>query len=148
YVVAANGGEPVRLTYHPGADRVIGWHPDGRRILFASSRESGRQRYNQFFLVGLDGGLPEKLVVPYGEFGAFPADGNRFAYTPMSQDFRTWKRYRGGWSPDVWMFDLKTLASKNLTSNPANDAQPMWHGDTMYFVSDRGTDQRNNIWAY
>jgi tricorn protease len=148
YVVPASGGEPVRLTYHPGADRVIGWHPDGKRILFASSRESGRQRYNQFYLVGLDGGLPEKLVVPYGEFGTFSADGTRFAYMPQSQDFRTWKRYRGGWSPDVWMFDLKTMASKNLTTNPANDAQPMWHGDTMYFVSDRGAEERNNIWAY
>ena len=37
YVVNANGGEPMRLTYHPMADRVIGWHPDGKRILFASS---------------------------------------------------------------------------------------------------------------
>src|SRR6187200_2194413 len=26
YVVSANGGEPLRLTYHPMADRVIGWH--------------------------------------------------------------------------------------------------------------------------
>src|SRR5438477_4166394 len=27
YVVAATGGEPTRLTYHPMGDRVIGWHP-------------------------------------------------------------------------------------------------------------------------
>jgi tricorn protease len=147
YVVATTGGEPVRLTYHPMADRVIGWHPDGRRVLFASGRESGRQRYSQFYLVGLDGGLPEKLPVPYGEFGDIAADGTRFVYMPMSQDFRTWKRYRGGWAPDLWLFDLKTLASKNLTSNPAIDAQPMWHGDTVYFMSDRGEDQRQNIWA-
>jgi tricorn protease len=32
-------------------DRVIGWHPDGRRVLFASCRESGRQRYSQFYLL-------------------------------------------------------------------------------------------------
>ena len=75
YVVPRAGGEPVRLTHHPMADRVIGWTPDGKRVLFASSRESGRQRYNQFYLVGLDGGLPEKLPVPYGEFGAFSPDG-------------------------------------------------------------------------
>ena len=51
YVVPVAGGEPVRLTHHPMADRVIGWHPDGKRVLFASARESGRQRYNQFYLV-------------------------------------------------------------------------------------------------
>ena len=147
YVVPTAGGEPVRLTHHPMPDRVVGWHPDGRRVLFASSRESGRQRYNQFYLVGLDGGLPEKLPVPYGEFGTFSPDGANFVYMPMAQDFRNWKRYRGGWAPDLWLFDLKTFASRNITSNPANDAQPMWYRNTMYFISDRGAEQRNNIWA-
>jgi tricorn protease len=147
YVVPTAGGEPVRLTYHPMADRVVGWHPDGKRVLFVSGRESGRQRYNQFFLVSADGGMPEKLPVPYGEFGAFSPDGARFVYMPMSQDFRNWKRYRGGWAPDLWIFDLKTFASKNITNNPANDAQPMWYRNSIYFISDRGPEQRNNIWA-
>src|SRR5262245_11425496 len=148
YVVSSTGGEPVRLTYHPMPDRVLGWTPDGTRVLFASGRESGRQRYSQFYTVGLDGGLPEKLPVPYGEFGAYSPDGTQFVYMPMSQDFRTWKRYRGGWSPDLWLFDLKTYAARNITSNPANDAQPMWHGNTIYFLSDRGGNERNNIWAF
>src|SRR5579862_302062 len=147
YVVPTAGGTPVRLTHHPMSDRVVGWHPDGKRVLFASGRESGRQRYSQFYLVNVDGGLPEKLPVPYGEFGAFSPDGARFVYMPMSQDFRNWKRYRGGWAPDLWMFDLKTLAARNITNNPANDAQPMWFRNTIYFISDRGSEQRNNIWA-
>jgi tricorn protease len=147
YIVPVAGGEPVRLTHHPMPDRVIGWHPDGKRVLFASARESGRQRYNQFYLVGVNGGLPEKLPVPYGEFGTFSPDGARFVYMPMSQDFRNWKRYRGGWAPDLLLFDLKTFATRNITNNPANDAQPMWRGNTIYFVSDRGSSQRNNIWA-
>jgi tricorn protease len=147
YVMPVAGGEPVRLTFHPMPDRVIGWHPDGKRVLFASGRESGRQRYNQFYLASVDGGLPERLPVPYGEFGAFSPDAGRFVYMPMAQDFRNWKRYRGGWAPDLWLFDLKTLAARNITNNPANDAQPMWYGNTIYFVSDRGASQRNNIWA-
>ncbi|HEX6975108.1 MAG TPA: hypothetical protein VF147_11950, partial [Vicinamibacterales bacterium] len=148
FVVPVAGGEPTRLTYHPMADRVIGWTPDGRRVLFASGRESGRQRYSQFFTVGLEGGLPEKLPVPYGEFGAYSPDAKQFVYMPMSQDFRNWKRYRGGWAPDLWLFDLKTFAAKNITVDPGNDAQPMWHGNTIYFLSDRGANQRNNLWAY
>ena len=74
--------------------------------------------------------------MPYGEFGTYSPDGRQFVYMPMAQDFRNWKRYRGGWSPDLWLFDLQTKAAKNITSNPANDAQPMWHGDTVYFLSD------------
>jgi tricorn protease len=148
YVLPVTGGEPVRLTHHPMSDRVIGWTPDGKRVLFASARESGRQRYNQFFTVGLDGGMPQKLPVPYGEFGAYSPDGSQFVYMPMSQDFRNWKRYRGGWAPDLMLFNLKTFETRNITANPANDAQPMWHDRTIYFVSDRGTNERNNIWAY
>jgi tricorn protease len=146
YVVPTMGGDPVRITFHPMADRLVDWHPDGR-ILFASSRESGRQRYNQFYLVSAEGGLPTKLAVPYGEFGAFSGDGRQFAYTPKARDFRTWKRYRGGWAPDVWLFDLRDTTARNLTTSDANDGQPMWHGTTLYFLSDRGPEQRYNLWA-
>jgi tricorn protease len=148
YVVPTGGGEPTRLTHHPMADRVVGWTPDGTRVLFASSRESGRQRYSQFYTVGLDGGLPEKLPVPYGEFGTYSPDAKQFVYMPMSQDFRNWKRYRGGWAPDLMLFDLETFATRNITNDPGNDAQPMWRGNTIYFLSDRGANQRNNIWAF
>ena len=148
YVIPAAGGVPLRITHHPMPDRLVGWYPDGRSLLIATSMASGRQRYSQFYKVSATGGLPEKLPVPYGEFGAISPDGRYLAYTPMSQDFRTWKRYRGGWKADIWLFDLQTFASENLTHNDVNDAQPMWHGRTLYFLSDRDSAQRNNIWAY
>jgi tricorn protease len=147
YVVPAMGGEPVRVTYHPMPDRLVDWHPDGR-LVFASSREAGRQRYSQFFLVSPEGGLPARMAVPYGEFGAFAADGRRFAYTPVSQDFRTWKRYRGGWSPDLWIFDLRDSSATRVAPHDADDTQPMWHGDRLYFLSDRGPEQRHNLWVW
>ncbi|MGH8292581.1 MAG: hypothetical protein ACRESA_03825 [Gammaproteobacteria bacterium] len=40
YVVPAAGGEPRRLTWHPGADAVVGWTPDGKQLLFRSHRDS------------------------------------------------------------------------------------------------------------
>src|SRR5262249_12287704 len=36
YVIPATGGTPRRLTYHPSPDRVVGWSPDGKKILFVS----------------------------------------------------------------------------------------------------------------
>ena len=147
YVVPAMGGDPVRLTHHPMADRLVDWYPDGSRVLFASGREAGRQRYSQFFSVSMSGGLPEKLPVPYGEFAALTGDGSSIAYMPKSRDFRTWKRYRGGWASDIWLFDLSSFEAENLTDNDAVDGQPMFHGPTMYFLSDRDESQRQNIWA-
>ncbi|MFI5235049.1 MAG: PDZ domain-containing protein [Gemmatimonadales bacterium] len=147
YLMPAGGGIPTRLTWNPAPDRVIGWYPDGSGILFASTRESGSQRFNQLYKVSTKGGMPEKLPVAYGEFGAVSPDGKTLAFMPEAQDFRTWKRYRGGWASDIWLFDLATFASRNVTSNPALDGQPMWHGNTLYFLSDRDDAKRGNIWA-
>jgi tricorn protease len=146
YVVPAMGGTPRRVTYHPGGDRLVDWSPDGRRLLIASSRESGVQRFNQLYLVDAGGGLPEKLPAPYGEFGALSPDGRQLAYTPKDRSFRTWKRYRGGLAPDIWILDLQTRDARNVSSDAANDEHPMWHGQTLYFLSDRGPEQRHNLW--
>ena len=147
YVIPAIGGTPHRVTYHPGADRMVDWSPDGTKLLFASRRTSGLPRFNQLWTVSAEGGLPERLPMPYGEFGALAPEGDRIAYSPKDRGFRTWKRYRGGAAPEVWLFDLETLESQNLSSSDANDAYPMWHGETLYFLSDRGPAMRSNIWA-
>jgi tricorn protease len=46
------------------------------------------------------------------------------------------------------VFNLETKASEVVAPSPANDEFPMWHGNTIYFLSDRGPDQRSNIWSY
>jgi tricorn protease len=148
YVVPANGGMPARVTNHGMTDRLVDWTPDGNKILFASSMASGKQRFSQFYVVPAAGGLPEKLVIPYGEIACFSPDGKKLVYTPQTQAFRTWKRYRGGWAPDLWMFDLGTLASERISPSDASDEFPMWHGGLIYFLSDRGQENRANIWAY
>ncbi len=148
YVVPTFGGMPKRLTYHGMTDRVLDWQPDGQHILFASARKSGRQRYNQFYTISMEGGLPEKLPVPYGEFAGYSPDGARIAYTPQSRQFRTWKRYRGGSAADIWLFDLESLESENITNRNTNDELPMWHQNTVYYLSDRGPAKRYNLWAY
>src|SRR5690348_11860285 len=40
FTVPVSGGVPKRITYHPDADRVVGWTPEGKRILFRSNRTS------------------------------------------------------------------------------------------------------------
>ena len=147
YVVPVTGGPATRLTFHPDDDRMLDWTPDGERILFASRRTSGSRRFNQLWTIPATGGLPERLPLAYGEFATFAADGRRIAFQTLTRDFRTWKRYRGGMAPDIWLVDLEAKTSRNLTDDDANDAQPMWVGDTLYFLSDRGPEVRANLWA-
>ena len=148
YVMPSLGGMPQRITHHGMTDRLIDWYPDGNNLLFASSRESGKQRFNQFYKISKSGGLPEKLPLPYGEFGVISPDGKQIAYTPKSRAFRTWKRYSGGMATDIFTFNLENSSSENITNNIANDEFPMWSGNKIYFLSDRGENKRNNIWCY
>jgi len=148
YVLPAMGGLPERLTYHGMTDRVVDWHPEGNKIIFASSRQSGRQRFNQFYLIPLNGGLAEKLPLPYAEFGSMSPDGNQIAYTDKSRLSRTWKRYRGGMAPDIILFNLSDSTSSYVSVTDANEELPMWHDNKLYFLSDRGAEKRLNIWSY
>src|SRR5262249_18433278 len=56
YVVPAAGGTPRRLTFHPGDDVVVGWTPDGKSVLFRSSRLAHAAGVSQLFTVALTAG--------------------------------------------------------------------------------------------
>ncbi len=147
YTIPAEGGLPTRVTHHPSAERLCNWTPDGK-LLFASNGLVGQARQDQLFVVPPTGGLPEKLPVPYGDDAAISPDGRYLAYTPSSTNNRTWKRYRGGWAQDIWLFDLQTKTAKKITDWEGTDTLPMWQGTTIYYLSDGGPEHRLNIWRY
>lgn len=147
YTIELNGQRPKRVTHHPASERLCDWTPDGK-LLFYSNGLSGMRRVSDIYTVSPKGGLPEKLPVPYGAVAAISPDGNWLAYTPNTRDTRTWKRYRGGMATDIWLFHLKTHKWKSITKWEGTDTQPMWHGKTVYYLSDKGKQHRLNIWAY
>lgn len=145
YLMPAQGGEPRRLTFHPGVDQVIDWHPDGKRILLRSNRRHPHGE-PEFFLVGVDGGLPEPVPVDRGALGSFSPDGTRLAYNRIPRENRTWKRYEGGMAQNVWLADFRSGAIIQATGWTGTDNYPMWIGGRVYFNSDR-QDGTLNIWS-
>lgn len=148
YVIETLGGLPQRITYASFDDRMVDWHPNGDKILFASRREAGVPRVNQFFMVNKTGSMPEKLIIPYGELASFSADGNHLAYITKITENYPFKRYRGGLTSDVILFDLNTNNAQKITDSPANDGQPAWLDNKIYYLSDKGKNMRLNIWSY
>ena len=144
YVIPAEGGSPLRLTFHPGPDQVVGWTPDGSSVLFRSRRASGLGEY-ELFAVAAEGGLPRRLPLGTAARASFAADGNRVAFTRFSREFRTWKRYTGGWNEDIWVADLAAQQFARITDYRGTDAQPLWIGERIYFVSDR--DGTGNLYS-
>ncbi|HWZ30972.1 MAG TPA: PDZ domain-containing protein [Bryobacteraceae bacterium] len=136
FVIPASGGTPKRLTYHPAPDRVVGWTPDGKQVIFASARSS-YSNFSRLFVVPVEGGVETQLPLDRAVEGAYSGDGTKLAYVPTDQWQRAWKRYRGGQTKPIWIATLADSSVTKIPRNNSNDFNPMWVGDTIYFLSDR-----------
>jgi tricorn protease len=157
FVISVDGGTPKQLTFYNdvgalpprgGVDnRVVDWTPDGKNILFLAHRRPQSNRLTQPYLVPAAGGMEQPLAVPESGGAAYSPDGTKLVFTPVSREFASWKRYRGGQAQDVWIYDLVHNTSEQITHEPLTDNQPVWAGDTIYFTSDRDGN-RLNLYAY
>lgn len=136
YVVPSTGGEPRRLTYHPGADVAVGWTPDGKDVLFRSGRASYADE-NMLYTIPVEGGFPKALPLAMAEDGSYSPDGSHIAYVPNAQWEPQWQNYRGGQTTPIWIADLSDSSIVKIPRPNSNDRNPMWVGDTVYFLSDR-----------
>ncbi len=139
YIVPIRGGIPERLTWHPYADGVCSFTPDGKAVLFRSGRNVFTNRHSQLFTVPVEGGFPDPLDLPFAVKASYSPDGSRLAYTPLRDRFRQWKNYRGGTVTTIWLY---TFADNSVEKIPqpegrSNDTDPMWIGTRVYFRSDR-----------
>ncbi|MCA8974183.1 MAG: PD40 domain-containing protein, partial [Planctomycetes bacterium] len=158
----SRGGEPRQLTWYPangplpdrwGYDnQVYGWAPDGTAVLFRSLRDAWTTAAGRLYTVAMPavrrqrGALPVALPMPTAGAGDFSPDGKRLCYSPLFRDFRTWKRYQGGWAQDLFVFDPATGQATNITDHPRTDRDPMWIGEQIWFASDRSGTL--NLWSY
>jgi TolB protein len=67
----ADGGNARQVTRLGAASFAPYFHPDGRRIIFATNHPDPRSRNFDLYLVGLDGGGLERVTTS-GEFDGFP----------------------------------------------------------------------------
>ena len=159
YVMPAEGGQPKQLTFYQGGaqplsdrmgihDEVVSWFPDSKRIVFLSRRDASNGWTKRLYSVSIDGGWPEPLPIDQGGLISFSPDGTKIAYNIIFRNFRTWKRYTGGLAQSITIYDLKNNTSEDLPHTEWTDTFPMWHGNAIYFSSDRGPEHRLNLYRY
>jgi tricorn protease len=158
YIMPSDGGEPVRLTTTATLDRddiadrmgpnniVLDWTPDGKYVIFRSRLKSFNSFVGQLFKVSVDGGIQEQLPVPRGSWCSLDNTGTKMVYNRVFREFRTWKYYRGGMADDLWLYNFNDHSTTRLFSNDAQDIEPMWIGDKVYFISDR--DRTMNLFSF
>ncbi|HKR84398.1 MAG TPA: S41 family peptidase [Terriglobales bacterium] len=159
YVMASEGGQPRQLTFYQGSaqplsdrmgihNQVVAWTPDSKRIVFLTRRDASNGWIKRPYTVSVDGGLPEPLPMDQGGLLSYSADGSKIAYNMIFRNFRQWKRYTGGLAQSITVYDLKNNTSFDLPHTDFTDTFPMWHGNTIYFSSDRGPEHHLNLYSY
>ena len=147
YVVPADGGEPRRLTWHPGGDSVQGWTPDGKAVMFASARASwAPSGAPRFWTVPIEGGVELPMALPRAYQGKISPDGTHIAYRMNNSWDEERRNYRGGQNRPIWIVDTKSYDLVTPPWTDSKDMDPVWAGDSVYFLSDR--DGVSNVWAF
>ncbi|MGK7389503.1 MAG: S41 family peptidase [Candidatus Cyclobacteriaceae bacterium M2_1C_046] len=146
YIVPVEGGTPERLTWHPSPARVRGWTPDGKNILYATSRETAPKPFDRLWTIPIEGGPATLLSSQWGTDGAFSPAGDQIVIDRVSRWDGEWRAYRGGQNTPLIILDPQTHSETLLPNERTTDIQPLWLDETIYFLSDR--DFVMNIWAY
>ena len=154
YVIPTAGGAPKQLTFYPtagplptrwGTDhQVFGWAPDGETVLFRSIRDGFDDR--RLYRVAVSGGLPVALPMPRAGSGDYSPDGDKILYSPLFRDFRSWKRYQGGWAQNLFIFDLERNQAIQVTDHVRTERDPVWLKTGLFYVSDQ--DGTLNLFGY
>ena len=71
FVMDRDGGNQRQLTTLGGANFAPSWHPDGKRIIFASNKADPKGRDFDLYLVNEDGSGLER-VTTHADFDSFP----------------------------------------------------------------------------
>jgi tricorn protease len=146
YVMPVEGGDPRQLTWHPGNDDARGWSPDGRLVLFASNRSTAPTSFARLWTVPAEGGIERLVPAPMAFRGAWSPDGKRMVYDRVTRWDTEFRNYRGGQNTPLTILDLASLDETRLPNERTSDTQPVWVGQTIYFLSDR--DYAVNVWAW
>lgn len=146
YVVSTRGGTPTRLTWHPMGSSVRGWSDDGAYVYYVSGRDYAPKPNNRLWKVPVDGGNPTMVSSQRVYNAAIREDLNQMAIEPISRWDVEWRNYRGGQNTPIVILNMDDLSETLLPHEHTTDVQPVWVGNTIYFLSDR--DGVMNIWAW
>jgi Tol biopolymer transport system component len=144
WVTASDGTTDSALVAYRGDDRVMGWSPDGKQLLFASDRMGSMALYSVGIRNGTLQGAPE-LLKP--DMGLTQSIG---VTTGGALFYRT-QRGRFAGSIKVAQFDVRSGAltsAREVSTNPQeNNGNPTWSPDGKYlaYLSRRGRPDANPV---
>lgn len=88
FVMTADGSRETAVVRHPANDRLLGWVPDGKQILFASDRTRSIDAWTQQIADGKAAGPPELVKRDLGQISPMGFTGSGAYYHGVSTTMR------------------------------------------------------------
>jgi len=82
FVMDRDGANIQQVTRRGGANFAPSWHPDGRRLIFASNTDDPKGRNFDIYMIGLDGTGVERITFndTFDGFPMFSPDGRHLVF--------------------------------------------------------------------
>ncbi len=91
--------------------------------------------------------MPQPLLLDRSRLLSYGPGGHVIAFNRFFRNFELRKRTLGGQAQAVFTYDLDRHALARISDWKGTSTAPMWFGDRIYFLSDRGPGFRANIWV-
>jgi TolB protein len=136
YSSKPDGSGTGRLTNDPGYDDSPAISPDGRRVVFLSTRDDPNSRFPdlvyEIYVMDIDGAALERLT--FSE-----ASEDHPSWSPSGDSILFDADYDGDGFSEIYSMDPDGTNINRLTSNQANDQFAEWSpdGSQIAFSSDR-----------
>ena len=140
FIADADGTRERPLVSTPGLQYSSSYSADGQWVVFTSERDGQSDIYR----VRPDGtGLEQLTDHPaFDDQGALSPDGQTLVFVST----------RGGGTADIWLTDLGSRETTNLSTNPSGNFRPSWSPDGAWiaFTSDRDSEPGVNpgMWEH
>jgi tricorn protease len=141
YTMPVGGGLPQRRTWD-GDAIPEGWTPDGK--LMVRTRRYSTLPDPKIVLIDAHGGR-EIVALASASEGAYSADGKTLFFARWDKQPSHTKRYKGGWSENIWRYDGTGEATPLTSDYEGTSHNPMFWNGRVYFLSDR--DGVMNVWS-
>jgi tricorn protease len=147
FVMPSGGGEAKRLTWHSGNETPSSFTADDGNIYFSAYRQDLATNaqfpislLNELYSVPVGGGRVAQVLTTPALNATISSDGNKIVYDDLKGYENLWRKHHtSSIAHDIWVYDLKTAAYKQLTQFAGEDRNPVFSSDNndFYYLSEQ-----------